>query len=172
MEIKAAVTGMDEVLEVLAEKNHVSVMVNALNKTCTAAKKEIIREIQQRYNITRQKDLDFSTTRATKNTMMATIGIPNKRLPLSLFKPQQQAKGASVEVVRGQRKVITHSFANTMNSGHFGIFVRAKGSTYSGLVPRLPIHELFTLSPAGMYKYRQISDQIADYISGTLQQNL
>lgn len=76
-------------------------------------------------------------------------------MPVYAFMPRQNRKGTSVQINKGSRKTIAHSFIATMKSGHTGVFMRYGQATrvpvrsfkgharYAGQ-KRQPIRELFT----------------------------
>lgn len=76
-----------------------------------------------------------------------------KPLPLIAFGARQTKSGVSVEVTKGKRSIVRHSFIATMQSGHKGVFMRrgnkqiARKGRYAGKA-RQPIHELFTATVA------------------------
>ena len=65
------------------------------------------------------------------------MDVSGEPMPVAAFPHRQTAKGVSVAINQGQRKLIKSAFVATMKSGHRGVFRRVgKG--------RLPIEELFT----------------------------
>jgi hypothetical protein len=73
----------------------------------------------------------------TIESLVWTMRASGKPVPLATFPARQTRKGVSVEVNRGQRKLVKSAFLATMKSGHTGVFVR-QGKA------RLPIRELYT----------------------------
>ncbi|HEU6436576.1 MAG TPA: hypothetical protein VE028_03930 [Nitratidesulfovibrio sp.] len=98
-------------------------------------------------------------------------GRPNK---LIIFKGTRQTrKGVSVRVLLNTpREVIPTAMIATMPSGHKGVFWRKKpGPAPSGLVPRLPIGELYGPSFPAVYDKRTMP-RTQEYASAYLPKRL
>lgn len=143
--------------------------LRALNKTARSTEAFANRSIRQTYNITRaeaDKGIHFRPGSISRLTAILTARGP--RLPLFKFifgsknpRTLRRREGPTVQVVRGQRKLLKGAFVQTMRSGHVGIFVRKESA-------RLPIEEKKTLSVAGMLGARKISKSVREFFKATL----
>lgn len=135
------------------------VTVQALNRAATSVRAEASREIRNVYTL-RASAIGRAITlqRANSSTLTAVLTAKGRRLSLTNFTGVRQTRrGVSVQIKRGQRRVISHAFLATMASGHRGVFMRAYKGVGGG-EPRyrekrvrrrgndLPISEITTLS--------------------------
>lgn len=103
----------------------------------------------------------------------ASISARGKGFPLYLFDPRQTRAGVSVSV-KGKRFVIPHTFIARMKSGRVGVFARGaygakglrkpSGKTFGRFafgVSRLPINELYTLSPPDALANPDVTEAMA-----------
>jgi hypothetical protein len=121
----------------------VSTANKMIRKGNTAANKKV-REV---YNIkTATLNKYTKVYRASKIRPDAQIVIRGRRMPLFGFGARQTRRGVTIRVKRTTgRRTVLHAFIAQMPSGHQGIFIRkTKG--------RLPIRELYTVSPAKMFE--------------------
>lgn len=135
------------------------VTVQALNRSATSVRAEASREIRKVYTL-RASSIGraISLQRANRANLTAVLTATGNRLSLTQFTGVRQTKrGVSVEIKRGNRRVISHAFLAQMKSGHRGVFIRAYEGT-GGQAPvyrnkrarksgnDLPIAEITTLS--------------------------
>jgi hypothetical protein len=81
----------------------------------------------------------FALDKATEARLIGYYAVRGARLPLTLFRPYQSAKGVAYNLPGGQG-FIPHAFLATMPSGHRGVFIR-KHLAPTGKRNRLPIDE-------------------------------
>lgn len=127
-------------------------VVRALNKSILQTRTEISTQVRQTYNV-RKADFDDSLRirKAIGNNFFASLISYGKRIALPKFKASWSKKnaGASVEVIKGQTRMLKHTFISTMKSGHEGVYIR-RG------IKRLPIRELKGPTPGQMMVARKI----------------
>ncbi len=170
MNIDVKVTGVENTIQVLSPLRQSRVMLSILSKAATAGKKKITEKLNERYTITKQKVLNIKTNPARGYNFTAEIRIPGQRLPLIDFKAKQNDIGTSVEILKGQRKTLTHSFVQTMKSGHKGVFERVNTGTKA--IDALPIREKYTVSPGKMFETKQVEPEVREYIAKFISSNL
>lgn len=136
--------------------------VSALNKTIAQAKTQASTDLRQMYNI-KKSDIDstMSIRKATQNSLFAVLRTTGKRIGLAKFGARQVARGVSVMVKKGARKVIRTKFIATMKSGHIGVYGR-KGRE------RLPIIERSGPSVPQLFASRGIMKKIQDFTTQKL----
>lgn len=120
---------------------------SATNKVAKQAKTQASKDIREEYAI-KKSDLDKNII-VTKPDLNYVAKISTKKgsLPLAKFgRPSQKKTGVSVEIKRGQKKIIKGSFIAVMKSGHKGVFERAELGGKK--VARLPIKELHSKAAA------------------------
>jgi hypothetical protein len=132
----------------------------ALNKLRDQAQVAGLRRISDIYGIgPRTMERYITTKLATASALEASITAKGKGFPLAMFQPRQVRQGVSVRI-KQRRVIVPHAFMATMPNGHVGVFARGayggKGiSIFTGESfgrfqfgrRRLPINELYTLSP-------------------------
>ncbi len=165
MKVQIEMKGVKEALEILDPKVHTKALVSTLNRVGSMAATQAKRKIRETYNI-RQKDIKVMMQRASDTFPTAYLKIPHQASPLILFggKHSRKMPGARVEVIRGNRKVITSSFITNVKavtkggdeSSHAGIFRRVAKT-------RLHIKQLYGPSPGGMMREQWPEMQV--YIS-------
>lgn len=87
----------------------------AINRTTTATKTEISRQVRAKYNV-KHKDV-LNTLRvdnAHTNSLKATITSKGELIPLSSFSARQLKSGVSVAVLKGKRSKINGLFLTTL----------------------------------------------------------
>ena len=152
----------------------------ALNKVGAQAKTQAAREIKDRYQIgTRMISKYISVARrASPSSLTVEVRAEGRPLPILAFKARQTRKGVTVEVVRGNRKLISHAFIKTMKSGHRGVFARTRAAGASGYLGGsfqfrhgkgsrlrkkgndLPIGELLTLGIPQAFSNRMVIERL------------
>lgn len=124
--------------------------MRSLNRAADGTKTDATRRIRETYNVTlKALQPAFYTRKATRDTLTAIVGASGRPLRLIGFAARQVARGVSVSVRRGSRKVLAGAFIARMPSGHTGVFMRRSGK-------RLPIDEKYTISVPGMLGAKQI----------------
>lgn len=120
---------------------------SATNKIAKQAKTQASKDIREEYAI-KKSDLDKNIIVTKPNSnYVAKISTKKGSLPLAKFgRPSQKKTGVSVEIKRGQKKIIKGSFIAVMKSGHKGVFERAEVGGKK--VARLPIKELHSKAAA------------------------
>lgn len=161
--------------------------LRALNRAGDQAVTAASREIRRTYNISAAKASQQIKVRdrARPGKLSFTIRIFGSRINLIEFVRGSKSptvgraragRGISVEIKKGQRKLIPHAFIAKMKSGHVGVFVRARPSTKGfGLAFRhgrgsrirkwpqadAPIVELTTLAVPRMFTQRAVRTAVA-----------
>lgn len=133
--------------------------VSALNKTAAKAKTASARQIRDagfKLKVSDIKD-NIIVQKAWKSRMVASVNAKGRPIPLINFLVRQAPEGCIVNI-KGQAKLIAHSFVATMPNGHKGIFSRRTKS-------RLPIDQLFTVSIPAMFMARKVNDQLRQQIA-------
>jgi hypothetical protein len=123
----------------LADVVREAAAVRALNRAAVTVRAEAAREIRKAYNLKISDIKDQLTiVRATPGNLRAKVVASGRPLSLSGFAPRQTPQGVTVQVKRGQRKLIRHAFLLARPGGS-AVFVRDGRR-------RLPIKKLYTLS--------------------------
>jgi hypothetical protein len=132
----------------------------ALNKLRDQAETAGLRAINDIYAIgPRTMEKYVTLTLASRGNLQASITAKGAGFPLYAFNPRQVRGGVSVQI-KGHRIIIPHAFIATMPNGHVGVFARGAyggkgvtkltGAGFGRFLfgrARLPINELYTLSP-------------------------
>jgi hypothetical protein len=125
-------------------------IVEGLNKTAFAARQQFFREISQAYGIGQNTlraiaSRSITVIKARESNLVVTVQAKARKLSLIFFQPKQEGPGASVEIIRGQRKLIPHAFIQRgIKSGRFNIFKRVAMPRYPiSLEPGIPLTEPF-----------------------------
>jgi hypothetical protein len=172
--------------------------VRALNRAGDQAVTAASREIRRVYNLSAKfaRSQIKVRDRARKGSLFFTIRIFSKRIPLVEFVKGSKAitvtrkrpgKGVTVEIKKGQSKLIPHSFIARMKSGHLGVVARivgkqradapfrfGKGSGKSGRRwgdPDIPIGELTTLSVPRMFLEKTVRSAVTRVAIDSFQRN-
>lgn len=100
-------------------------VARSINHTLAKVKTASNREIRTIYNI-QAKHVNKALTirkanKAQQYGFVIASGLP---IPLSAFKPSQNATGVSVMIKKGNRQQINSAFIGSMSSGHTGVFAR------------------------------------------------
>lgn len=148
-------------------------MPRALNKLADQAGVAGFRAINDIYKIgPRTMEKYARVELAGPNKLEASINVKGAGFPLYAFQPRQTRKGVSV-LIKGRRVLILHAFIATLPNGHTGVFARgayggksthriaSTGRGSSGFVfgrGRLPINELYTLSPPDAFSNPDVVD--------------
>lgn len=143
--------------------------LRALNKVARSTEVEANRLIRQQYKITRSEaDKGLTFKPGSISNLTAILKAHGPRLPLFKFiygsrnpRTLRRREGPTVQVRRGEQKVVKGAFVATMPSGHTAILVR-KGDA------RLPIVERKTLSVAGMLGARKVSQPVRQFFKAKL----
>jgi hypothetical protein len=133
--------------------------VSALNKTAAKAKTASARQIRDagyRLKVSDIKD-NITVRKAWKSRMVASVNAKGRPIPLIDFFIRQAAEGCIVNI-KGQAKLLRHTFVATMPNGHKGIFSRRSKS-------RLPIDQVFTVGIPEMFMTHKVNDQLRKQIT-------
>lgn len=149
--------------------------ISAMSKAADQGKNYSSRKIRETYNI-KAKDLNqnlksHKATSAYPKSKIIAYG--KKRLPLVLFNARQNKQGVSVEIIKGQRRLLPHRFIATMPAGHRGVFERYgnKRVMDSGRYVnqyKQPIRELKTLRVSSMFSAQRVRPHIIKFIDQKL----
>lgn len=175
-------TNADDVfrqLDVWVDQAQTIAMPRAANKLLAQAQTAGFRKVSQIYDIGPRTMERYAAVKfAIPGNVEATLTVKGKGFPIFAFQPRQTRGGVSVRV-KGRRFVIPHTFLARMRSGHVGVFARGaySGKWASRLEPsgkafgrflygkkRLPINELFTLSPPDAASNPDVVDTMNDRV--------
>jgi hypothetical protein len=164
----------------------------ALNKLADQAQTAGLRAVNSIYKIgPRTMEKYVATTYAFPNKLEATLTAKGAGFPLYVFDPRQTRTGVSVSL-KGRRVIIPHAFIATMPNGHVGVFARgayggksnkrqlkATGAGFGRFTfgrGRLPINELYTLSPPDAFGNSDVTkamdDRVEEQAAKVLQQEI
>lgn len=166
-------------IEAYIDKVNLIAVPRAINKVANQAQTAGLRKINDIYQIgPRTMEQYVYTTLASASDLTATINAKGAGFPLYLFSPRPTNKGVTVSI-KGTRILILHAFIARMPSGHIGVFARgaygarathfeATGEAFGRFAfgkSRLPINELYTLSPPDAFDnpdvIKAMDDQVA-----------
>src|SRR6056297_2022745 len=143
----------------------ISVM-RSINRTLPGIRTDMVAIARREYTVkakAARKNIDIR--KASKSRLSGGVTSVGKPIPLINFdvrpnRPSPKRKiPYTVEVIRGQRKEIGGGgFVAVMNSGHKGVFWRAKKGEKK--VGRLPIHELSGPRIEDLYARPEITAEI------------
>jgi hypothetical protein len=144
-------------------------MLRALRKAGATALRDMRSEASKRIRARKRISSKY-ITRAIKmrraggsdvSAMSWALELSGDPVPLIAYPHQVTPEGVSVEVNRGKRTLLRHSFAATMRSGHEGIF-RRRGPE------RLPIEELLGSRPVDALLHEGEAPAVAERGAGSL----
>jgi hypothetical protein len=105
--------------------------VAALNRTAQQGRQPVIREIQTKFNVSKGAftarnygSSGISIIRASERGFIAGLKAVGKGTSLKYFKPKQADRGVTVEVLKGQRKLIRGAFGVKIKRLGGNVFVR------------------------------------------------
>jgi hypothetical protein len=143
----------------------------AVNKTVTGLKTAATRLVGRELGVTRvtlvgtkEKRTDFFTvTKATYTNQVGVLGVSTRRLPLILFSARETSTGVTYRLPGG-RGHLPGAFLATMQSGHTGVYRRARPSVRQsagrpGTSFNLPIDEAFGPSPGAVIRRHETEMQ-------------
>lgn len=153
---------------------------SALNKVATTARNESAEIITKRMG--KAKGLSAAgfkrlvkIKRSTRKTLVATISVKGRHIPLIAFKARK-AKGGVIATAWGKRKLYKGAFIAKVPSGHKGVFKRTgarrgdikqvkKGANVGQRYrPQLSIGELFGPSVSSVFKDVEVATVMRDVV--------
>lgn len=171
-------TNVDDVLRQMddwVDQAKTVAVPRALNRLAQQGQTAGFRKVAQIYDIGPRTMEKFAVLKfAVPGNPEATITVKGIGFPLIAFQARQTRAGVSVRV-KGRRFVVPHAFIATMRSGHRGVFARGAyggksqrkiertGEVFGRYVygrKRLPINELYTLSPPDAVSNPDVVDEI------------
>jgi hypothetical protein len=190
----SAKTNADEVfadMDRFVERAQAIAVPRALNKLLDQAQVAGFRTINDIYKIgPRTMEKYARATLAGAGKLEASINVKGAGFPLYAFQPHQTRTGVSV-LIKGKRVLILHAFIATLPNGHTGVFARGAygGKSSHALRPagrgasgfqfgrgRLPINELYTLSPPDAFSnpdvVQAMNDRVEAQAPSVLQQEI
>ena len=153
--------------------------INALNQVGKEAKKFAADELSSVYNIQKREiNQAMWVEKARAGDLRLNLMVVQKgKIPLKKFSPQKTGTGVSVEIIKGRRKTLLHSFMATMptsgksiSAGHKGVFMRTgrfnfpEMGRYSGLTEREIIEEKFSNSIPEFFGKKHILNKIDEFV--------
>jgi hypothetical protein len=166
----------------------------ALNRTLLTTRTAARRAIAEDVGL-RQKDIEaaMKIIRATADRLRAELQVSGGRIPLIRFRTRETRAGVTYSL-RGSRSLAPRAFIATMRSGHEGVFrrrrvggdrtrtgvsihgrqitIRELAHAGPGLVPRLPIDELFGPSLPHVFAGAKVAPVIQRTAEVEMQKNL
>jgi hypothetical protein len=168
-------------------------MSRAINKAINSAKAEAIRDIKGRYTISDTEiRRGIKVIPATANHLAARLIATSALHRVAKFKISKAGGLVQSEIVGGNRKSWPASFIAKLQSGHVGLFARAKEYTipskgrYAGLkssrngpispkgtpIKRQKIIDAVTLPTSTMMGYHEVIEKTLDLAEKKLQTEL
>lgn len=130
IEIRIDRQQMDEAAELLrGVKNGLARAASrAVNKVAVAARTELIRHVTSEINIKASdiRERNFGLDKANIRKLFARIRGEGERIALIRFAARQTRRGATYAIRRGGRKILPGGFIAVMDSGHVGVYKRAR----------------------------------------------
>lgn len=177
MQINIKVEGIESALKKFDPQIVQRAAVRALNRAADSTKSNAIKTIRDKYNIKRNILADrMKVNKANKNKLISELVVTGKRLGLFLYGAREIKKGVSVEVIKGQRKLLKGAFIKPWRSGEKErwVFFRKKLGTshqrrYKGKmrnvfrVGRVPREVLFGPSVPQLFGSRKVIEVILKY---------
>lgn len=164
------VTNLEKSLNAVSPERVKKVTRIAMQRTLRSGEAAAKKKIREEYNIKlkdiSQKMKSFTYSQAEGGEIIAR----SARLPIIMFSPRimrlkKGKRSVSVEIKKGQRKLVRYGFPATMPTGHKGIFSRIPG-TQSQFAPiskrtgrqwkREKITELKTVGVAQMFGAQRV----------------
>jgi len=139
-------------------------VAESMNRAVAAMDTQIRRGISQRYQVTQKQIKAHSRSRkATARLLTASVTISDSAKsawPMYDFKVNprgvnpRRRRPLQISILRGKAETFRHAFIAKMKSGHEGVFEREKGAG------RLPIKELFSVTPAVMASQSVVAAEV------------
>lgn len=148
-------------LEALSDALRDRILGRVLNRVVRSVAVAASKSIREELTLPARDVRRALTVRGTRGRLLeARITISGRAVGLVRYRARQVRRGVSVQVKRrGGRKVVRGAFIARMRSGHEGVFRRqVEGGKR---VPRLPIKELFSTSPAEVIGDRGIEASLS-----------
>lgn len=165
-------------LDAYAQAIHEVAAPRAANKLAEQAQTAGLREINRVYSIGPRVMERYVTTKLAGNGVFkATLTAIGRGFPVYVFKARQTKAGVTAQI-KGRRVLFKHAFIAQMPNGHVGVFARGgyggKGSGFRGTGEaqgrfkfgrgRLPIQELYTLSPPDAFGNPDVVQAMQDRV--------
>lgn len=188
MKIEVKIEGIKEIQEKLKPEKIQKAIIRSLDRAAKAGRQEALNRIRERYNI-KESDLRREIiTDIHPSKLEATITAKGRPVSIFLFRPKQiieaihgkskglysklvkaragqRAKGVTVEIIKGQRKLVKGGFIQRLKTGHVAIFKR-EGKA------RLPIKKLSTIGTPSMFGRISIFDKVVTRVKEVWQKNI
>lgn len=130
VDVRDAVNKLNHELGYVSQDKKKLAIARAINHTIAKGKTEISRRIRDIYAIdAKTVGQALTQIKADRLTLTGKAVMKGKPLPLHKFRARQTAKGVSLEIKKGKRKLIPGVFLAGMKSGHKGVMFRGH---YSG----------------------------------------
>jgi len=150
MDFKFQITGIEEAKNLLSKRLFQEVLKYTNQDIAKGTRTMIKEKIQEGYFIKPSDLLAAMKVKVGADSTEQILEVRGEKRGIPIFKlaGKQAVKtnlGAWIEVQKKKGAYfIRHAFISTMTSGHKGVFIRFRGgSSKSGRVPRMPIHELY-----------------------------
>lgn len=127
VDAREAIQKLNDSFGYVKENDRKLAIARAINHTIAKSKTQISREIRNIYALdAKTVSQALSQIKADRLTLTGKIVIKGKPIPLYKFKARQTAKGVTVEVMRGKRRLIPGVFLAQLKSGHQAVMFRGK----------------------------------------------
>lgn len=132
--------------------------LSANYKTAKQATTQAKREIRSVYNIkAKYLNQNIKTHRGSASNHAAKITATGQGIRLKAFGAKQVKTGVSVQVKKGNRKIIKHAFGPKIPRLGGNVFVRSGKE-------RLPIKKLFGPGAAAMFGTKKVMGKVKTYV--------
>jgi len=167
---------LDDILNRYDEKSILIAQKRSISRIASKVVTQISREIRKNYNI-KAKDIK-KHIKTHKGVDSLVVEIDEKNIPLVAFAKNRSVYQNTipiVEVQKGKRTRLPYMFYAVMNSGHMGLFMRARAMKKRGFVygstsykrvghnrEELAINEMVALDAVDMVKKSKVEKVILD----------
>lgn len=152
-------------------------LTRALNRTLSEANTAAARALAEDTGLSQSRvKQNLIATKATFDTLAATLTLSGRRIPLLDFGARQTNKGVSYRIGAKGRGTVLHAFLATMASGHEGVFARRPWAVSRRMGPGvyhgLPIVELHGPSLTHVAQKPEIQEAVVGRIVEAFPKNL
>ena len=141
----------------------------AIKRTLPAMRKRAIEAVREEYTV-KAKELKaraFTIRNPSPRRLIGELILTGTRLRVYAFGAKQRSAGVQVEIRKGVKKIIAHSFIARMPNDHRGVFSRARyvpgkaGQKMRARKSKEAIFERYTISYPEMLGKKQILEIVS-----------
>lgn len=176
MDFKFQITGIEETKKMVSSRLMHEVLKYTNQDLAKGARTMIKEKIQEGYFIKPSDLLAAMKVKIGGDSTEQILQVRGEKRGIPIFKlaGKQAVKtnlGVWIEVQKKKGAYfIRHAFISTMAPGHKGVFIRFRGgSTKSGRVPRMPIHELYGPRITSLVGSSYMLDRINRFVNDNAQ---